>query len=782
MILRSLAVFVLGLSLSAHLAQSQSQTAVFDGQAAYEYVKVLASDAMQGRMSGEPGGQMAAEYVVSRLGSWGIEPAGPRGSYFQDMTYEYYAVQRGASLNIIAHNAKREFVYGDDWRQQRYSGSGTFGAGIVFVGYGISAAPKEYDDYAGVDVKGKLVLFATETPQRFAEKLAEEARFQNRIKAAQEHGARGALTFRSETQDGPGFRGFRGDLKKESYRSDFVIISLERSVVDFIFKWQKADPRYFLQQIETTGKPQSYDLGVQSLVNLQVTFDEKRPTQNILARIPGTDAELKNEYVIIGAHMDHLGVDMAGDVFNGADDNASGTAVVMEAARVLKLRQFKPRRTVIFALWAAEEEGLLGSKFYTENPIYPLQKTVANINLDMEGHGTGKVNVRGSYFAPEVWEILKARLPKEVVENSLPGRGGPGGSDQTYFLYNGVPAFFVATDGPHFKTNAVGDVIDLIKPDILKRAGDFVIAATEVLGSDLKLSIQPRRKETFYWRYETIVNYRTPTLDTVIEEHKDVQDPDVDFQLATLGGREDAAGDPLRMEVMKSLVAGTEKLAQSKGLVLFSASGQTPNRFRMMFGGGPSKTTILIGLRDIAPIREDLRWAEVFSKQGIAFVVLDQPALLYSGNALSEEGKRIIAALGKANLLAIVKGVDSAQAKVLLSNSEKPLMLQTSSLPESEVLELVKKTGSTIGMVLGNGEDPASYARKLDAAKKAIGAEYLSIVSENCLWEVTGKDQMLSVIAELLKAKYENEDLANLFSGAFMRALNRARTERSPRP
>jgi hypothetical protein len=782
MFMRSLAALVLGISLFTAFAPAQSQNAAFDGQSAHEYIKVLASDAMQGRMSGEPGGRMAAEYIVSKLAGWGLEPAGPKGSYYQDMTYEYYAVRHGAALNIIAHNAKREFVYGDDWRQQRYSGSGTFGAGIVFVGYGISAAQKEYDDYSGVDVKDKLVLFATETPRRFEEKLAEEARFQNRIKAAREHGARGVLTFRSETPDGPGFRGFRGDLKKENYKSDFVIISLERSVVDFIFKWQKADPRQFLQQIETTGKPQSYELGVQSLVSLDIVFDEKRPTQNILARIPGTDAGLKNEYVIIGAHMDHLGVDMTGDVFNGADDNASGTAVVMEAARVMKLRQFKPGRTILFALWAAEEEGLLGSKFYTENPVYPLEKTIANINLDMEGHGTGKINVRGSYFAPEVWEILKAGLPKEIVENSLPGRGGPGGSDHTYFLYNGVPAFFVATDGPHFKTNQVGDVIDLIKPEILKKAGDFVVAAAEVLGSNPKLPIQARRKETFYWRYETIINYRTPILDTVIEEHKDVQDPDVDFQLATAGEREGSNSDALRMEVMRSLVAGTEKLAQSKGLALYGGSGQTPMRFRMMGGGGPSKTTVLVGLHGIASIRDDLRWAEAFSRQGIAFVVLDQPALLFNDKALSDEGKKIMEALGKANVLAIVKGLDSPQAMALLSNSARPLMLQTNTLPDKEVLDLVKKTGSTVGMVLGNREDPASYARKIDEAKKAIGTEYLSIVSENCLWENEGKEQMLSVIAELLKAKHENEDLANLFSGAFMRALNRARAERNARP
>ncbi len=734
---------------------------------------------MEGRKSGERGGRAAAEYIVSKLRGWGLEPAGPKGDFYQDMTYEYDEVERGATLDIIAHNSRREFVYGEDWRKYTYSGSGAFGAGIVFVGYGISAPQKDYDDYSGTEVKDKLVLFSTDTPRRLQDKFDDEAKLQNRIKAAQQHGARGVLTFRSDGQQAGSF--FRGGLKKEVYRSDFVIISLENKVVDFIFKWQKADPRYFFQQIETTGKPQSYDLSVQSLVNLKVVFDEKRPTQNVLAKISGTDENLKNEYVIIGAHMDHLGIDMAGDILNGADDNASGTAVVMEAARVLKLNQFKPKRTVVFALWAAEEEGLLGSKYYTENPVYPLEKTVANINLDMEGHGTGKVNVRGSYFAPEVWEVLKTCLPKEILDNAIPGRGGPGGSDHTYFLYNGVPAFFVATDGAHFKTNSVGDVIGLIKPEILKNAGDFVVAATETLGIEPKIPILPRRKETFYWRYETIVNYRTPTLDTVVEEHKDVQDPDVDFQLAVVGEKEGLAGDALRIELMKDLFAAKEKLAGTKGLLAYGEADRMPMGFRMMGGRGPSKTTVLLGLRGLGAIGEDFRWAEVFSKQGIAFVLLDQPGSLFDEKGLSDEGRSFLEQMGKANLLLIVSGLESAQEKMLLENTKKPVMLQVSTVPDKEILDLVKKTNSAIGIILGKGDDAISYLGKMDAAKKAIGTEYLSIVSENCLWESAGKEQMLNVISELLQAKYEREELSALFSGTFMRALRRARGEEAPR-
>jgi len=770
MILRPVIALVLSAFLFVSPGLSQNKKVTFDGQAAFEYLKALASDAMLGRKSGELGGQMGADYVASKLKEWGLEPAGPKGSYYQDMTYEYYEVQRGATLDIIAHNRQRDFVHGEDWRQYRFSGSGTLGADIVFVGYGISAPQKQYDEYSGIDVKGKLVLFSTDLPRRYEVSLREEATLQNRVKAAQEHGARGVLTFRSDAQAAGAF--FRGSLLKDIYKPDFIIISLESKVVDFIFKWQKADPRYFFQQIEATGKPQSYDLGVQSLVNLKVDFDEKRPTQNVLGKITGSDENLKNEFVIVGAHMDHLGIDMTGDVLNGADDNASGTVVVLEAARVMKLNKFKPKRTIVFALWAAEEEGLLGSKYYTENPVYPLEKTVANINLDMEGHGTGKVRAAGAYYAPEVWEVLKTRLPKDVMDNTIPGRGGPGGSDHSHFLYNGVPAFMVSTDGPHFKTNRVGDVLDLIKPEILKNSGLFVVAALELLSTEPKIPIIPRRKETFYWRFETIVNHKTPTLDEVVQEHKDVQDPDVDFQLAAIVGKEGLTGDALRIEMLKNLLSGKEKLIQTKGLALYG--GPAPMGGGMMGPSGPAKTTVLTGLQGLASIRDDLRWVEVFSKQGVGYIWIDQPESLFSDRGLNEEGKKILEALGKANLLLIVKGLNPAQAKALLENSKKPVILQTNTLPDMEILSLVKKTESAIGLVLGKDEEAASFVKKIDEAKKGIGLEYLSIVSENDLWQSSGKGQMLNVIAELLRAKYQLEDLANLFSGAFLRALNRA--------
>jgi len=776
---KSFALSALGALILLLPVIAQQKKTPFDGQVAFDIVKILASDAMQGRKSGEPGGQMAAEYVASKLREWGVAPAGPKGSYFQDMTFEYDEVGKGASLEIITGPTKRDFVYGEDWRRQTFSGSGSFGAEIVFLGYGISAPAKGYDDYSGVDVKGKLVLFSTDSPRSLADKFKEEALFASRVKAAREHGARGTMSFRpAAAQGGMGFLDGGGGLKKEDYKPDFVVLSVEQRVVDFIFKHLKTETRYLFQQIDSTSKSQSFATGVRTFLNLDVAFDASRRDRNVLGMIPGADPALKGEYVILGAHYDHLGIDMTGDVFNGADDNASGTAVVMETARMMKLNRIKPRRTIVFALWAAEEEGLLGSKYYTENPVYPLDKTVAYINLDMEGHGTGKVNFRGVYYAPEIWDLLKARLPKEIVDNVNPGRGGPGGSDHTYFLQKGVPGYFVATDGYHFKTNRVGDVIELIKPEIMKKAGDFVCAAVEILATEPRVPIQPGRRETYFWRYETLVNHETPPLEKVIEAHKDVVDPDVDFQLALVNGKEGLTGDALRADILRNLVTGLEKIRATKGLVPYGGGG-APGGMTGMMRGGPAKTTVLVGLKGIAVFRDDPFWADVFAKQGLAFVDLDGPAILFGDKGLTDEGKKLMEGLGKTSLLLIARGLDSGQAKALLEAAKKPVLIETADLPGTEVIDLIKKTNSVLGLVMGKEEDAGAYFKRLDAARKAAGLEALSVFTENCLWNPAGKAQIVKLIGEMLRAKYETNDLAPLFSGNFVAALSRARGQSS---
>lgn len=760
---------LIGVLLVAFLLFSPSlakdKKVVFDAQAAWSYIKALALDSMLGRKSGQPGGAMGEEYIASKFKEWGLEPAGDNGTYFQNFTIEHRNIEEGVVFEIIADRAKRDFYYGEEWRVQRYSGSGHFMAEIVFVGYGIHAPEKGYDDYAGVDVEGKVVLFSSGTPQRLVKKLGDLIKMDNRVEAAQKLGACGVIVFQHPTATQSRFFGISVD--KKLYKPDFVLLSVEQRVTDFIFKELTTDIRNLIMEIDGKGEPQSLATGVKAFVSVNAIFDEKKSTRNVIAKITGTDKVLKDEYIVIGAHMDHLGVTPMGDVMNGANDNASGTAVTMELARIMKLNQAKPKRTVIFALWAAEEQGLLGSRHYADHSPYSIEKTIVNINLDMVGHGRGKIPFNGVYYGPQIWEVLKEKLSKEILDYIQPGRGGPGGSDHTPFLEKGVPAFFLITR-PSIKYHRNRDDSDLIKPEMLKKTGDLVHAAVDILASEPGNFILPMRQEIYNLKYRTLINLKFSPLEHVMTNHADAKDSHVNLQPAVVEEKEGLSGDELRIDIINSLFDIPEKMNKTKGLSLYSSPGRLSSSVRQ------GKTTVMPGLRGINSFRDNPRWAEILAKQGLYFVVLEEPSLLFGEEGLSAEGKKIIESLDSSGLLLLVKGASGFQAKALLEASKKPLILLEKDLPAKEVMELIKEKETTLGLIWGS-EEPAVYFNKLDEAKKAVGSEHLMMVNGPCLWESEGKDQMLKIISEIIKAKYERSDLSNIFSSTFLRALRTAR-------
>jgi len=764
-----LSLFLTSLLLFSPTAAKVKKVA-FDAQAAWSYIKDLTSDSMQGRKSGQPGGAIGAEYIASKFKEWDLEPAGDNGTYYQNFTIEHRDIKVGVKLEIIAENARRDFYYGEDWRVQRFSGSGNFTAEIVFVGYGIHAPEKEHDDYAGVDVKGKIVVFSFDTSKRLEKKLGDATKMAKRIEAAQKLGARGAIFFRlSRTAS----RYFRVGLEKEQYKSDFVILSAERKVMDFIFKDLSTEIRYSIPAMGRRSKlPKTLETGVKAFVSVNAIFDEKRPSRNVLAKITGSDKTLKDEYVVIGGHMDHLGISPMGDIMNGANDNASGTAVVMEIARIMKLNRAKPKRTVIFCLWAGEEQGLLGSRHYVDDSTFPMNKTVAYINMDMVGHGTGKIPFEGVYYGPQLWKLLKEKLPKEILDYILPKRGGPGGSDHTPFLEKGVPGFFAMTSG-YLKYHHSRDDSDLIKPEMLKKTGDFVHAAVKILASESGDFFPPLRRETYYLKYQTLVNFELSLLSKVVEHHKDAKDSHVDLQLAVMKEEEGLSGDGLRVDILKKFLSASEEIEKAKGLSYYSSSSGLTRDSRQ------GKTTVMAGLKGINAFRDDPRWAQVLVKQGLYFAFVEDPSFLFGEQGLSEEGKNIIKGVNNSGLLLLVKGADGSQAKLLLKESKKPLAFLDKSLPDKEVMELIKEKESAFGLIWSNDVDPVAYFNKLDEFKKAVGTKYLMMVNEPCLWGKAGKDQMLKVITEIIKAKYDRTDRSNIYSSSLLRVLGKARGDSS---
>ena len=747
----------------------QQRIAEFDAESARILIRDLSDDAMQGRESGQPGAVMAEDYIAGKFREWGLEPAGDDGSFYQKFTIEHRHIAQGAALEIIAGEKGRKLYYGDDWRVQRYSGSGDFTGEIVFVGYGICAPDSGYDDYAGVDVKGKMALFSTGTPARLEKKAEAAVGVDARILAARERGARGVMVFRPAEDIS---RYFRLRVSKEIYDPDFVLLSVEGRITDYIFKELPTDLRFLFQEIDDRGEPQSLATGVQARIAVNAEFDPMRGTRNILAKITGSDPRLKHEAVIIGGHMDHLGIDPSGDVMNGANDNASGTAVAMEIARIMKLNKARPKRTVIFAAWAGEEQGLLGSYHYADHPTHPIEKTVAYINMDMVAHGTGEVNLRGEYYAPRIWEMIKAKLPPEILGYVTPGRGGPGGSDHTPFLMKGVPAYSAGSQGYHFKYHRNRDDVDLVKPEVLKRIGDLVHASVLILADEPGDFIMPQRQAMFYFKNQNLINFKTNLLEKVVDHRKDDLNSDIDGQLSLVTGKEGLSGDALRLDIIDTVLTASRKARQTRGLVMYENAANLNAEVR----GG--KTVLIPGLKGIEAFRDKPEWAGVLASQGLCFVLLEDPADLFIGDELSEEGAVILKAADHAGLLLMIKDASAAQARILLNVSRKPVVIVMSAIPESNMLDAIKDNQAVLGLYMSTDMDPAAYARGVELGMEKLGPKSLALINQNCLRKEPGMKQMLAVIENLLEAGIDRYAWGDLFGGTFLRALDANREMR----
>jgi hypothetical protein len=223
------------------------------------------------------------------------------------------------------------------------------------------------------------------------------------------------------------------------------------------------------------------------------------------------------------------------------------------------------------------------------------------------------------------------------------------------------------------------------------------------------------------------------------------------------------------VDLINTLFDLPEKVKKTKGLSLYA-----PNRSVSM-NSRQGKTTVIMGLKGIDSFRDNPKWAKVLVEQGIHFAVADDLSFLFGEEGLSEEGKKFIKALNSSGLLLLARGLDAAQMKTLLEESKKPMVFIARELPDEDTLKMIEEKNFALGIVLGADEDPAAYFKKLEEAKKAIGSRYLMIVNENCLWGTAGKNQMLGVISEMIKAEYERMDYSSLFNSTFIRVLRSAR-------
>ena len=446
-------------------------------------IKSLASPDMEGRGAGTKGLTRAQRLIEKRYKELGLEPAGSNG-YTQPFTVvtgarlksdNHFAVEAAGSMSDLKIN--------QDFVPFSFSASGQIAAPVVFAGYGATAEEFHYDDYAGLDVKDKIVVVLRYEPSGFAEKsgnhgLTQHSQLITKAINARNHGAKGIIVLNGKLGDGEEDLLTRFGSVSGPENVGLVMVQAKNGVVESWFQAAGKSLKDVQEQINSTSKPASFAFPDTLHLALHIDIETTRATvNNVLAWLPGQT----DEYVIVGAHYDHLGRGnfdslapaQIGQIHPGADDNASGTAGVLELARLLAPQRGQLKRSILFMDFAGEELGLLGSAEWVKNPTRPLAKAVAMLNMDMIGRiKDDKVYIGGVGTGSTLKAILE-QAQKETPFKIEYSAGGYSSSDHTSFVAKKIPVLFFFS-GLHSDYHKPSDTWDKINAPSAARLLDLV--------------------------------------------------------------------------------------------------------------------------------------------------------------------------------------------------------------------------------------------------------------------------------------------------------------------
>lgn len=449
--------------------QVAQERAMFSPQRLEADVTFLADDLLRGRDTGSEGYRIAANYVAAEFARLGLSPAGENGSFFQEVPFKTAQVDiEEASMAITAGGETRTLVLGDDFFM---SGSvknpvGEVSADLVFAGYGIHAPELGHDDLDGLDVEGKIVVALSGAPTSFNTEIrAHHGSATTKSKVLQARGATGFVSFSTlEAEKRRPFARLKRFVGFKSY--DWVVPAADESTANSIkaaatinhdiarmlFEGAERSLDEVLEEA-STGAPKGFDLMASATMKRSSTLSETFESPNVLAVLEGADPVLKDEYVVLSAHLDHIGVNerAQGDdkINNGALDNASGVAILMEVARAYVRSGERPRRSILFAIVAAEEKGLLGAEYFAHYPTLEKSSLVANVNLDMpillyDFSDVVAFGAERSSLGP-VTEQALAKIGVSLSPDPMPQEGIFTRSDHYRFVQQGIPSVFLVT-------------------------------------------------------------------------------------------------------------------------------------------------------------------------------------------------------------------------------------------------------------------------------------------------------------------------------------------------
>ena len=429
-------------------------------------IRYLSSDSLRGRLTGSEGDSLAAEYIKSKLVSYGLKPLSGDGLQRFKVTKRVLpGKDNSLSINGISYVPDKDFM------PLAFSSSSSLNSEVTFVGYGfnISGDSLNWNDYKGIDVKGKWVMILRADPETDKTKSPFVPFSGDRDKAilAKDKGAAGVILVSGSVFDP---QDAFESLNTEGYSVDVPVLRIKREVANIILSRSKTTVDALEKKLNETRKPFVFSTKVSVNASAEIV-KESAITRNVVMILPGENEQLKNEYLIIGAHFDHLGMGGPGSssravdtvaVHHGADDNASGVAMMLELAKKFAGTKGSHKRSIICIAFTGEEEGLLGSKHFTNDPGIDLSKVNAMVNLDMVGRlkENNNLQIFGVGTATGLKDIIYSKSDTSVIKLSLLDEGyGP--SDHSSFYLKNIPVLFYST-GAHLDYHTPKDTYDKI--------------------------------------------------------------------------------------------------------------------------------------------------------------------------------------------------------------------------------------------------------------------------------------------------------------------------------
>lgn len=458
-----IALLALSIPASAEERISEYERALgsIDQIEAYRYCREIASPKYAGRLTGHEGYAQAARWAAGKFAEWGLRPLPGAEGFLQPFPCPYTVVE-GSSLTLVrggpgGTDRAVDLRPLEDFLPMMFTDGGAVESELVFAGWGIHAPELGYDDYEGIDAAGRFVLCFRGTPDRRRLEFEEHDQHRHRMETAQRMGARGLFYIYDEPVANP-----NGDRLE-----GFLCGIVSETIGDTILAGTGWSADALRDTLSQTGRPRSFPTGTRARYSAQVVHDADATGYNVSAMLPGSEDGPDRTCVVLGAHFDHCGEHM-GYIFPGAQDNASGSAVVLEIARAFAGLDRAPARTVVFVLFGAEEMGLIGSYRAAEFIEARFDSITAMLNFDMDGQGDGT----SCGVTPEPPELRRAVEQADSLVGTLRRvreitHVGVRSSDYAPFFLKGAACAAFFSNGPHLHYHRPQDTIYRINPEML---------------------------------------------------------------------------------------------------------------------------------------------------------------------------------------------------------------------------------------------------------------------------------------------------------------------------